>query len=89
MKIIINRAGHKIVLSNLEHSVDAVEVIKSHGYERVNILLIEGFADIPWEGIEFNRLFSKDGILFRFNNWLGEHPYRAVEIEEIGRVKEN
>ena len=88
MKIAINRTGRKITLREKERTVDAFEVIKSHGYERVSTLEIEGWNDISWEGIEFNRLFFKDGILFRFNNWLGEYPYREVEIEEIGQIME-
>lgn len=89
MKIIINRTGHKISLPNLEHTVDAFEVIKAHGYERVNALDVENREAVRWEGIEFNRLFIKNRVLYRFNHWLGEHPYKTVEIEEIGRVKEN
>lgn len=89
MKISLTRTGRKTFLRDKEHNVDAFEVIKTHGYERVNALIIKGFADIPWEGIEFNRLFSKDGILYRFNNWMGEYPYREVEIEEIGQIMED
>lgn len=62
-------------------------ILEKCGYKPVNVLDIENQKDIPWEGIEFNRLYTKDGILYRFNNWVGEYPYKAIEIEEIGVLK--
>ena len=89
MKVELNRAGRKIELcSKDQRFADAFEIIKENGYERVNALDVENWKDVQWEGIEFNRLFVKDGIFYRFNNWLGEYPYKSVEVEEIGRVKE-
>lgn len=87
MKIEINRTGRKIEIYE-KHSIDAFEIIKAEGYEWVNALDVENRDDVQWEGIEFNRLFIKDGILYRFNEWLGEYPFKGVEIEEIGRVME-
>lgn len=83
MKIKINRTGKKIEISS-ENDVFIGSILEKHDYKHVNPLDIENYKCIEWQGIEFNRLYTKDGILYRFNEWVGEYPYKAIEIEEIG-----
>ena len=86
MKIKINRTQKKIQIpSNADISVS--NILKQNGYKHVNVLDIENYKNIQWDGNEFNRLFTKNNILYRFNEWVGEkHPYKAIEIEEIGQL---
>ena len=89
MRIELNRTGRKVVFPNIYRCyVDAFGIIKDKGYERVTVLDLENQENVLWEYGEFNRLCVKDGIIYRFNGWVGKYPYEAVEIEEIGIVKE-
>ena len=85
MKVLINRNGNKIIL-DAKGMISVGEIMQREGYLSINPLDIEAYKEIEWEGIEFNRLFVKDGVLYRFNNWLGTYPYDRVEIEEIGTI---
>lgn len=87
MKIKINRTKRKIQIQS-DKEVIAGSILEKHGYKHVNVLDIENHKSIQWEGIEFNRLYTKDGILYRFNNWVGEYPYKVIEIEEIGELQD-
>ena len=86
----INRTGNKIKISARPTDskvCDAATIWEGNGYAHVNPLDIENHKEILWEGIEFNRLLTKDGILYRFNGWLGPYPYnRGIQIEEIGAI---
>lgn len=86
MTATIKRTGKKRELwsNKEEHSAEAVWT--RHGYTSINALDIENHEEINWEGIEFNRLLTRDGVLFRFNSWIGAYPYQSIEIEEIGRI---
>ena len=86
MKVNIIRTGRKIQLPS-GNDVSAGSILEKHGYKHVNPLDIENYKDIEWQGIEFNRLYIKDGILHRFNEWVGQYPYKAIEIEEIGELQ--
>lgn len=85
MKVLINRNGNKIIL-DAKGMIYVGAIMQREGYLSINPLNIEAYKEIEWEGIEFNRLFVKDGVLYRFNNWLGTYPYDRVEIEEIGTI---
>lgn len=86
----IQRTGKVIDLHPVktQNPVGAFTVAEENGYRHLNALDIKNFGDIQWEGIEFNRLLEKGGKLYRFNCWLGCYPYKDIEIEEIGTVKE-
>ena len=84
MKVNIIRTGRKIQLPS-GNDVSVGSILEKQGYKHVNPLDIENYKGIEWEGIEFNRLYTKDGKLYRFNEWVGQYPYEAIEIEEIGK----
>lgn len=86
MKANIIRTKRKIQIQS-DKDIFVGSILEKHGYKHVNPLDIENYKDIEWEGIEFNRLYTKDGKLYRFNNWVGQSPYKAIEIEEIGELK--
>ena len=86
MKANIIRTKRKIQIQS-DKDIFVGSILEKCGYKSINILDIENQKDIQWEGIEFNRLYTKDGILYRFNNWVGEYPYKAIEIEEIGKLQ--
>lgn len=77
----------RIIQIQSDKDIFVGSILEKCGYKSVNVLDIENQKDIQWEGIEFNRLYTKDGILYRFNNWVGEYPYKAIEIEEIGKLQ--
>ena len=88
MIIEINRTGKKIILEQQVNRkyVIADNLLNEYGYFKTNVVNYDNHRNIEWDGIEFNRLFKKDGIIYRFNRWLGkEYPWDAIEIEEIGR----
>ena len=87
MNIEINRTGKKIVLNKQKGknygSVNTL--LAEYGYNSINVLDYDNYKNIEWEGIEFNRLFKRDNIIYRFNYWMGEaYPWDGAEIEEIG-----
>ena len=77
----------RIIQIQSDKDIFVGSILEKCGYKFVNVLDIENQKDIQWEGIEFNRLYTKNGILYRFNNWVGEYPYKAIEIEEIGKLQ--
>ena len=86
MKVEINRTQRKIQLPSGK-DIFVGSILEQHEYKPVNVLDIENHTEIKWQGIEFNGLYTKDGILYRFNEWVGEYPYKAIEIEEIGKLQ--
>ena len=86
MKANIIRTKRKIQIQS-DKDIFVGSILEKCGYKSINVLDIENQKEIQWEGIEFNRLYTKDGILYRFNNWVGEYPYKAIEIEEIGELQ--
>ncbi len=86
----IRRTGKVIELHPVktQNPVSAFTVAEENGYSHLDSLDIKNGGDIQWEGIEFNRLLEKGGKLYRFNGWLGRYPYKDIEIEEIGTIKE-
>ena len=86
LEVLITRNGNKII-HNANNEISVLSIMKKEGYQKVNPLDIKGYEKIKWVGIEFNNLFTKDGVLYRFNNWLGVYPYDRIEIEEIGTVE--
>lgn len=87
MKFVENRTGKKTMLYGTPKDMyDATNVCKSNCYNWINVLNIENYKDIEWHGIEFNRLFTKENKVYRFNEWAGNPRdiNRAIEIEEIG-----
>lgn len=86
MQAKINRTKRKIQFIS-GNDVSAGSILEKQGYKYVNPLDIENYKGIEWEGIEFNRLYTKDGKLYRFNEWVGQYPYKAIEIEEIGEIQ--
>ena len=86
--VIINRTGKKEYYKTKDEKI-VDDVLIKNGFGRVLVLDIKNYKDIKWEGIEFNRLFEKNGILYRFNNWTGEYPFPGVEVEEIGITNGN
>lgn len=86
MQAKINSTESKIQFS-FGNDVSVGSILEKQGYKHVNSLDIENYKGIEWEGIEFNRIYTKDGILYRFSNWVGEYPYKVIEIEEIGELQ--
>lgn len=86
MEVKVLRNGRKIEYE-VDKEISVFSVMEKENYEYINPLDIENYKKIKWEGIEFNNLFAKDGILYRFNKWLGTFPYRSLEIEEIGIIQ--
>ena len=86
MQAKINRTKRKIQFPS-GNDVSAGSSLEKQDYKHVNPLDIENYKGIEWEGIEFNRLYTKDGKLYRFNEWVGQYPYKAIEIEEIGELQ--
>lgn len=86
MEAKINRTKRKIQFPS-GNDVFVGSILEKHGYKHVNVLDIENHKGIEWQGIEFNRLYTKDGKLYRFNEWVGQYPYKAIEIEEIGELQ--
>ena len=86
----IQRTGKVIELHPVktQNPVGAFTVAEENGYRHLDALDIKNFGDIQWEGIEAARLLEKGGRLYRFNEWLGRYPYKDIEIEEIGTIKE-
>ena len=87
MKVNIIRTKRKIQIQSEIKIVFVGSILEKCGYKHINVLDIENHKGIAWVGIEFNRLYTKDGKLYRFNNWVGEYPYKAIEIEEIGKLQ--
>ena len=85
IRVEINRTHRKIQIAS-HGKISADSIMEENGYTLISVLDIVNYQQIKWEGIEFNRLYIKDGILYRFNYWTGEHyPYTGIEIEEIGK----
>ena len=88
-QVSISRTGKLVKLAPIEErNCKATDRIwEEHGYCHIPVLDIVNYAEIQWEGIEFNRLLAKDGVLYRFNNWIGEYPFsEGIEIEGIGTI---
>lgn len=93
MNVQINRTGEKLYLKKKNDNYRSADSILSEaGYNSINCLDIENRQEIQWKGIEYNRLFAKDNILYRFNEWITfgkdipQYPYNGIEIEEIGTI---
>lgn len=87
IEVVINRNGNKIELPAINEGYVGDVCIRA-GYKHLNVLDVVNYKDIKWEGIEFNRLYIKEGALYRFNNWIGTFPWTSIEIEQIGTYKE-
>ena len=85
MKVRITRNSVKTTFYPKEKTCFADDVLKQNGFVYVNVLEIEGYESIKWEGIEFNRLFARDGALWRFNEWIDN--FKGVEAEIIGEIE--
>lgn len=88
MKVIINRTQRIQVLRKLGRELEVKDIANRYGFKRVYPLDIDNINSIPWERDEFNRLFKKDGVIYRFNAWTGEFPFDGIELQEIGFVPE-
>ncbi|GLB26569.1 hypothetical protein LXJ15735_28100 [Lacrimispora xylanolytica] len=86
MKAYRSNKNGSIIELKASNEIIADDVIKYYGYNKINVLDIENHHTIKWEGIEFNRLFAKDGVLYRFNEWNGLYPYKSLNIQEIGKI---
>lgn len=88
MYIKINRTGKKINLlcKNNPKSYYAIDdVLKDYdGFSHILTKDIDNYNFIAWEPIEDCRLWVKNGIVYRVNCWIGEYPFKGIEIEEIG-----
>lgn len=84
----INRTGEKINLFPKENQFcrDAMAVAEENGYEHISVHAIDNFHDLPWKGIEFNRLLVKDNGLYWFVEWIGNYPFIGIVIEKIGEA---
>ena len=90
MKIKINRTGNRVCLLRNEdttYSRAAFEICDSYGYRRIPVLDIENYDFIEWQGIEYNRLLEKDGVIYKFVGWVGKYPFDGITIEEIGYLE--
>lgn len=89
MKAFIQRTGKITSLAGSgKKNPAAFDIAAQYGYKSVNVLDLDNYQDIIWEGIEFNRLLAKDGVLYRFNEWFGKYPFDGILIEEIGRLED-
>nr|WP_024835441.1 hypothetical protein [Clostridium sp. 12(A)] len=86
--MIAYRKGNGKIKELFGYGIIADDVIKNNGYQKVDVLDIENYKDIQWEGIEFNRLFMKNNVLYRFNEWNVLYPYKSLNIQEIGLISE-
>jgi hypothetical protein len=90
MKIKINRTGNRVCLLRNDETIysrAAFEILESYGYRRIPVLDIENYDFIEWNGIEYNRLLEKDGVIYKFVEWAGEYPFDGITIEEIGYLE--
>lgn len=91
MTVSINRTGREINLipKTKQRYGDAFQISDEYGYNHIPALDIENYNEVSWDGIEFNRLLTKDGLLYRFVRWIGEYPFSGIIIEEIGTVSKH
>ena len=66
IRVEINRTHRKIQIAS-HGKISADSIMEENGYTLISVLDIVNYQQIKWEGIEFNRLYIKDGILYRFN----------------------
>lgn len=85
LRIEINRTHRKVQIAS--HGNTSADIImEENGYTLISVRDIVNYWEIQWEGIEFDHLYIKDGIFYRFNYWVGErYPYTGIEIEEVGK----
>ena len=89
MIVQINRTSRILELPRLQNECCVRDVAKRYGFQSLLVSDIENADKISWEGIEFNHLYIKDGIVYRFSKWTGEKfPYTGIELEEIGFIPE-
>ena len=88
MIISINRENREklALLRNKEtkYTRAAFEIWECYGFKRVPVLDIENYNEIQWEGIEYNRLLERNGVVYRFVGWLGKYPFDGIIVEKIG-----
>lgn len=84
MKAKSNKTGKIVVLYGKDSY--SGDIASQYGYKHIDIYDFENHQEIIWEGIDFNRLYMKDNIIYRFNQWHGKYPYVGIELEEIGII---
>jgi hypothetical protein len=87
MTVSINRTGERFALLRNErtkYTNSASEMGDAYGFKHIDVLDVENYGEVLWEGIEYNRLLQRDGVLYRFVEWLGRYPYDGIIVEKIG-----
>lgn len=87
MTVNINRTGERLALlrnEDTKYTRAAYEIWETYGFRKIAVLDIENYNEVPWDGIEYNRLLQRDGVLYRFVEWLGRYPYDGIIVEKIG-----
>ena len=83
----INRTGERFALLRNErtkYTNSASEIGDAYGFKHIDALDIENYGEVLWDGIEYNRLLQREGVLYRFVEWLGRYPYDGIIVEKIG-----
>ena len=82
--------GNTIMLPKPEGTcASANTVAEAHGFAHIDALDIKNLADVlKLPGVNSNRLFRKDNIIYHFDHWTGEYPWTGILMREIGRVFE-
>ena len=88
MNITINRTSRFLELPKINNEIDVLTLAEKYGFRWVHPFDIENFESISWEGLEFNRLYEKNGVIYRFNQWILTYPYEGIELQEIGFISE-
>lgn len=90
MNITINRTSRILELPKIEtNDIDAHALAEKYGFRWIHPFDIDNFESISWKGIEFNRLYEKNGVVYKFNQWIGlGYPYGGIELQEIGFIPE-
>lgn len=92
--MIENRTNRKIILPRTpetESTHAAEDIAAAHGFLKIDVTDLKNKFEIHWQGIEFNRLFVRNGagkgIVCKFNEWTGDYPFTGIELEEIGYLQ--
>jgi hypothetical protein len=88
----IQRTKKRLALLRNKDTKDtkaAFEIWGSYGYKHISALDVKNFNEVPWDGVEYNNLLEKGGILYKFVEWLGHYPFDGIVIENIGTCSIN
>ena len=89
MNIVLNRTARILEFPKRIGETSVLSIAESCGFKWIHPFDIDNFEELSWEGTEFNRLYEKDGVIYRFNQWTGsQYPFDEIELQEIGFIPE-